>query len=59
MVEISTIYLVDGATDAPVIAELRDAIEEAQLVDWQTQWQPAMMGKVRRHRNYFRWISVI
>ena len=43
MVDVSTIYLADGATEEPVEAELRDAIEEAQLVDWQTRWQPALI----------------
>lgn len=44
MVEASPIYLVDGATDQPVEAELRDAIEAGQLVDWQTKWQPALIA---------------
>ena len=43
MVDVSTIYLLTGDTYEPVEAELRDAIEEAQLVDWQTQWQPALI----------------
>lgn len=42
--EVSTIYLLDGAGGTSVEAELRDAIEEAQLVDWQTQWQPALIA---------------
>lgn len=41
-VEVSTIYLLDVATNKAVEAELRDAIEAQQIVDWQTQWQPAL-----------------
>lgn len=47
MVEVSSIFLLDGASSDPIAAELRDAIEEAQLVDWQTQWQPAMIEVLR------------
>lgn len=43
-VERSTIYLIDGKTGAAVEAELHDAIEEAQLVDWKTRWQPALIS---------------
>ena len=43
-VEISTIYLLDGPTGDGVEAELRDAIESAQLEDWQTKWQPALLA---------------
>jgi hypothetical protein len=42
--ETSTIYLLDVAAGTEVEAELRDAIEEAQLVDWQTKWQPALIA---------------
>lgn len=42
-VDVSTIYLLETASSAEVQAELRDAIEEAQIVDWQTQWQPALL----------------
>ncbi len=42
--EASTIYLFDVAAGTEVEAELRDAIEEAQLVDWQTKWQPALIA---------------
>lgn len=41
--ETSRIYLLDKAAGTAVEAELRDAIEEAQLVDWQTKWQPALI----------------
>lgn len=47
MADVSAIYVVDGASGAAVEAELRDAIEEAQLVDWQTQWQPATIEILR------------
>ena len=43
-VEVSTIYLLDVATGESVEAELRDAIEQAQLDDWQTKWQPALFA---------------
>jgi GNAT superfamily N-acetyltransferase len=47
MVEVSTIYLIAGDEVEVVEAELRDAIEESQLVDWQTQWQPALIETLR------------
>jgi GNAT superfamily N-acetyltransferase len=47
MVDVSTIYLVDGATGSEVRAELRDAIEDAQLVDWQLKWRPAHDALIR------------
>ena len=40
----SLIYLRDVATGDAVEAELRDAIEQAQLDDWQRKWQPALFG---------------
>ena len=46
-VEVSTIYLLDVATDREVEAELRDAIEQAQLDDWLTQWRPALFDVLR------------
>jgi GNAT superfamily N-acetyltransferase len=42
--EVSAVYLLDAATGLSVEAELRDAIEDAQLVDWQTKWQPALIA---------------
>lgn len=42
--ESSRIYLLDVASGDAVEAELRDAIEDAQLADWQTKWQPALFG---------------
>ena len=43
-VEASTIYLLDVTSGGAVEATLRDAIEESQLVDWQTRWQPALIA---------------
>jgi GNAT superfamily N-acetyltransferase len=43
-VDVSKIYLRDVATGESVEAELRDAIEQAQLDDWQTKWQPALFA---------------
>jgi len=43
-VDISIIYLLDVATGDSVEAELRDAIEQAQLDDWHTKWQPALLA---------------
>jgi len=43
-VEVSTIYLLEAAGGDGVEAELRDAIEEEQLADWQTVWQPALVA---------------
>jgi hypothetical protein len=43
-VDVSTIYLRDVATGESVEAELCDAIEQAQLDDWQTKWQPALLA---------------
>ena len=41
--DISTVVLLDVARDVGVEAELRDAIEDAQLQDWQGSWQPALI----------------
>jgi hypothetical protein len=43
-VEISRIFLLDVATGKSVEGELRDAIEQPQLDDWQTRWQPALLA---------------
>jgi len=40
--EISTIHLLEVASNSGVEAELRDAIEDAQLTDWRTHWLPAL-----------------
>lgn len=42
MVDVSTIYLLDRETNEAVEAELRDAIEQAQLEDWAKHWIPAV-----------------
>ena len=44
MVDVSTIYLRDVASGDSVEAELRDAIEQAQLDDWQNKWQPMLFS---------------
>lgn len=46
--ESSIIYLQDVATDQPVQGILQDAIEEAQLVDWELRWQPAMVAILQK-----------
>ena len=43
-IDVSTIYLFDTATGKSVEAELRDAIEQAQLDDWQMKGQPALFA---------------
>ncbi|MCU0731656.1 MAG: GNAT family N-acetyltransferase [Hyphomonas sp.] len=42
--EVSVIYLLDVATGEGVEGELRDAIQQAQLDDWQKEWQPALLA---------------
>jgi GNAT superfamily N-acetyltransferase len=48
MVDVSTIYLVEGGTDNAIEAELRDAIEQAQLADWKLLWQPALIDVLKQ-----------
>lgn len=51
-VDVSTIYLLDGATGDGVEAELRDAIEQAHLEDWQVKWLPALLDVLQElHRK--------
>lgn len=40
---VSRVYLLESATGNAAEAELRDSIEDAQLVDWETQWQPSLL----------------
>lgn len=47
MVEVSTIYLLELASGQAAEAELRDAIEIAQLQDWKAHWQPALIAILR------------
>ena len=42
--EVLVIHLLDVATGEGVEGELRDAIEQAQLDDWQKEWQPALIA---------------
>lgn len=41
-VQVSEIYLEDRVSGGSARAELRDAIEEQQLLDWLNAWQPAV-----------------
>jgi GNAT superfamily N-acetyltransferase len=43
MAEVSAIHLLDIATGEGVEGELRDAIEQAQLDDWEKEWRPALL----------------
>lgn len=45
--EVSVIYLLDVATGEGVEGELRDAIEQTQLDDWQKEWQPALLTELQ------------
>ena len=47
-VTVSPVYLLAVESDAAVEAELRDAIEEAQLADWEALWRPALDDAIRR-----------
>src|SRR6266545_2052168 len=46
-VQVSEVYLEERSTGGSVRAELRDAIEKQQLLDWLTAWQPMMRDVVR------------
>jgi GNAT superfamily N-acetyltransferase len=46
-VEVSKIFLLDVAAGSAVEAELRDAIEQSQLDDWQTRWRPALQAVIQ------------
>lgn len=46
-VQVSTIYLLDTATGASVEAELREAIEQAQIDDWVGKWLPAVVAMMQ------------
>lgn len=45
-VDVSTIYLLGVADGQPVEAELRDAIEQAQLDDWEQHWRPLVNSRL-------------
>ncbi len=57
--DVSTIYLLDVATGVSVEAELRAAIEQAQLDDWRMQWRPAvragLLGLLRKGVPKSQW----
>lgn len=42
--EVSVIHLLDVAANDGVEGELRDAIEQAQLDDWEKEWRPALFA---------------
>lgn len=46
--ETSKIYLLDTASNCEVEAYLKDAIEDVQLADWRTLWQPALLEVLRQ-----------
>lgn len=46
-VEVSKVYLLDGDTGEAVEAELRDAIEQAQIDDWAKHWIPAILAAIQ------------
>ena len=50
-VEVSTVYLLDVATGGSVEAELRDAIEQAQIDDWAGKWLPATVAIIQELVN--------
>jgi hypothetical protein len=47
-VTVSPVFLFDAAANEPAAAELRDAIEEAQLADWEALWRPALDEAIKR-----------
>lgn len=51
-VEVSKIALLEVKTNVGVDAEIRDAIEEAQLMDWEAEWYPFLFDHIRQlHRR--------
>lgn len=47
-VTVSPIYLLDVGSNTAVEAELRDAIEEQQLADWEALWVPSLIEAIKR-----------
>jgi hypothetical protein len=47
-VTISPVYLLDVGTNSAVEADLRDAIEDQQLADWEALWRPTLMDAIKR-----------
>jgi hypothetical protein len=45
--EVSKIFLLEVASGSSVEAELRDAVEQVQLDDWQSKWQPALLKVIK------------
>jgi hypothetical protein len=50
-VTVSPVYLLDVATNSAATAEVRDAIEEAQLADWEKLWKPSLDEAIARLRK--------
>lgn len=47
-VDVSTVYLFDVAVGTLVEAELRDAIEDPHLADWEALWRPSLDAAIQR-----------
>ena len=45
---VSTVHLLDVAAGVARSAELRDAIEDQQIADWESEWAPAMREALER-----------
>lgn len=50
-VTVSPVFLRESASRQAVEAELRDAISEQQLIDWEDLWQPALAEVLQRLRD--------
>ena len=48
---VTEVHLYDVARGEPVPAELRDAITEQQLADWEGEWVPELFKAVQRLRR--------
>ena len=48
MVEVHQVYLLNVERDELVPAELRDAITEQQIDDWENKWSPELLKAIRR-----------
>ena len=46
-VAVSKVYLLEDGTGEAVEAELRDAIEQAQIDDWAKHWIPAILAAIQ------------
>lgn len=48
MVEVHQVYLLNVERDELVPAELRDAITEQQIADWENKWSPELLKAIKR-----------